>query len=253
MEKGRIYYFSGTGNSYYCAKTLGEKLELKVEKIRRATEPKGEVEYLGIIFPVYAWGPPNIVKEFIKKLEGIEAAYVFVVFTYGGMYGRTLEYTKKLLAKEGLQLNYGAGVKYPDNYIIVFKVPTAERQMKLIGEADKKLGRILKDLRNKKETLEKDKIPARYIPNIVHEYSAKNFRRMGKNLKADARCISCGLCERECPTENIVLAGKKIVFGVRCELCLRCVHICPVKYINYKNRTQDKKRYLNPKVYMVKK
>jgi len=249
MEKGRIYYFSGTGNSHYCAKVLGEKLELKVSKIQKETEVKGEMEYLGIIFPIYALGPPNIVREFIKKLEGVEAAYTFVVFTYGAIYGKALDYTKELLQKEGITLNYGAGVKYPDNYIIAFKVPGEKKQMDIIRDADKKLAKVLKDLQNKNTLIERDKLPARYIPNTVYKYSVKNFKKMGKNLKADERCISCGLCERECPVGNIVVAGKKVVFGVRCELCLRCVHICPEKSINYKDKTQHKKRYLNPKVY----
>lgn len=253
MERGRIYYFSGTGNSYYCAKKIGEKLHLKVEGIRRETEAVGEMEYLGLVFPVYALGPPNIVRDFIRKLDGVEASYVFVVLTYGGAYGKALEYTRDLLKKEGIELSYGGAVRYPDNYIIAFKVPSLDKQMKLIGNGDKKIAGILKDLKVKRKVLERDRIPMRYIPNMVYEYSAKRFRRMGKNLKADDSCISCGLCERECPTKNIVLAGKKIVFGVRCELCLRCVHICPKNSINYKNRTQNKKRYLNPRVYMVKK
>lgn len=249
MKKGEIYYFSGTGNSHYCAKVLGEKLELKVDKIQKNTLPKGEMEYLGLVFPVYALGPPNIVREFIKKLEGVEAAYVFVVLTYGGVYGKGLEYTKELLEKEGLDLSYGTGIKYPDNYIIAFKVPDAKKQMELIGNADKKLARVLKNLREKKELIEKDKMPVRYIPNTIYKYSIKHFKKMGKNLKADESCINCGLCERECPVGNIVQAGKKIVFGVRCELCLRCIHICPKQSINYKNKTQNKKRYLNPKIY----
>jgi len=253
MERGRIYYFSGTGNSYYCAKKISGKLELTLEKITKGSDPKGEVEYLGLVFPIYALGPPNIVREFIKKLESIEASYIFVVFTYGGIYGKALEYTKELLAKERKELSYGSGIKYPDNYIISFKVPDEKKQMKILGEADKKLARVIKELSGKKQELEQDKIPQRYLPNFIYKYSAKHFRSMGKNLKADNRCISCGLCERECPTENIVLAGKKIVFGVRCELCLRCVHICPVKSINYKDKTQNKKRYLNPRVYMLKK
>lgn len=211
------------------------------------------MEYLGLVFPVYALGPPNIVRDFIRKLDGLEASYVFVVLTYGGAYGKALEYTRDLLKKEGIELSYGAAVRYPDNYIIAFKVPSPDKQMKLIGEGDKKIAGILKDLKVKRKVLERDRIPMRYIPNMVYEQSAKRFRRMGKNLKADDSCISCGLCERECPTKNIVLAGKKIVFGVRCELCLRCVHICPKNSINYKNRTQNKKRYLNPRVYMVKK
>ena len=249
MKKGRIYYFSGTGNSHYCAKVLGEKLELKVDKIQKNTLPKGEVEYLGLVFPVYALGPPDIVREFIKKLEGIEAKYIFVVLTYGGIYGKALEYTKELLEKEGLNLSYGTGIKYPDNYIIAFKVPNTKKQLELIANADKKLTRVLKNIREKKELIEKDKVPVRYIPNTVYKFSIKNFKKMGKNLKADENCISCGLCERECPVGNIVQAGKKIVFGVRCELCLRCVHICPKQSINYKNKTQNKRRYLNPKIY----
>ena len=68
-----IYYFSGTGNSKWVAgrlaSILGEHLveigeAIRLEKFRYelATE-----ESIGWVFPVYSWGPPPVVLDFISK------------------------------------------------------------------------------------------------------------------------------------------------------------------------------------------
>jgi ferredoxin/flavodoxin len=250
MKRGSIYYFSGTGNSYYTAKLLGEKLNLSVENIDMKNIPRGSQEYVGIVFPVYAFGPPNIVKKFIEKLEGLEGGYIFVVATYGGQCGPTMNITEKLLKKSRMQLNYAGKVKFPDNYILSFKVPEESKQMDMLEGAHRKINIMAKEILNKAVRIEREKFPFNLIPEKIHFWSASRFRKMGKELKADSKCTLCGLCVRNCPVNNIKMIDKKIVFGVVCELCLRCIHTCPEESINYKNKTQGKRRYLNPKVYM---
>lgn len=250
MKRGTIYYFSGTGNSYYTAKLLGEKLFLSVESMDLKNIPKGEQRYVGFVFPVYAFGPPNIVKKFISKLEGVEADYVFVIPTYGGMAGPTIKITEELLKKSRMEMKYARKIKFPDNYILSFKVPETSKQMEILDRAHKKINFISKEILKGVGIIEKEKFPVNLIPEQIHFWSSHRFRKMGKNLKADSKCTLCGLCVKNCPVNNIKIIDGKVVFGVSCELCLRCVHSCPAEAINYKNKTQGKKRYLNPKIYM---
>jgi ferredoxin len=250
MKRGTIYYFSGTGNSYYTAKLLGEKLFLSVESIDMKNIPRGGQRYVGIVFPVYAFGPPNIVKKFISKLEGLESQYVFVIPTYGGQCGPTIKITERLLKKSRIELNYARKIKFPDNYILSFKVPDTSKQMEILDKAHTKINFIAQEILKESHKVEKEKFPFNLIPEKIHFWSSQKFRKMGKNLKSDSKCTLCGLCVKNCPVDNIKIINDKVVFGVSCELCLRCVHSCPVGAINYKNKTQGKRRYLNPKVFM---
>lgn len=60
---------------------------------------------------------------------------------------------------------------------------------------------------------------------------------------ASDACISCGLCSRECPMENITMKNGRPVWGDRCALCLRCYHRCPVSAIAYGKETDGKGHY----------
>ena len=81
-----IFYFTGTGNSQYAAKTLaaeGERLVSVVECLRKDKydyEP-GPDESVGLVFPVYYGGLPVAVRQFIERLRlSVRPAYL-----YGGL------------------------------------------------------------------------------------------------------------------------------------------------------------------------
>ena len=66
----KIYYFTGTGNSLQIAEDLsGELGESSINKIAEYSGDLIEADTLGIIFPIYFWGLPLIVCEFLKKLN----------------------------------------------------------------------------------------------------------------------------------------------------------------------------------------
>ena len=60
-------------------------------------------------------------------------------------------------------------------------------------------------------------------------------------------CISCGMCERSCPSECITVKGKKkegkkkktlALFKLdftKCSLCGTCVEVCPTQALEYSN------------------
>ena len=69
-----IYYYSGCGNSRWVAGELsgrlGESLVFIPEAIRAGEyDMPCEERTLGLVFPVYAWGVPAIVREFVRKMQ----------------------------------------------------------------------------------------------------------------------------------------------------------------------------------------
>ncbi len=48
----------------------------------------------------------------------------------------------------------------------------------------------------------------------------------------ESRCISCGSCQRICPSQAIVVAKEAKTWQIdrlRCVVCRACVDVCPVK------------------------
>ena len=86
-----VFYFSGTGNSYHVAKKLAEGLGEKMIDMARATREDAyeytlkKGEKLGFVFPVHAWAPPQMVEQFVQRLELYyeEDVYTYAVCTCG--------------------------------------------------------------------------------------------------------------------------------------------------------------------------
>ncbi|HOG43673.1 MAG TPA: EFR1 family ferrodoxin, partial [bacterium] len=82
--KSVVYYFTGTGNSLVAARDIANALkaelfpipvEVKKDKIQT------DAQKIVIVFPVYAWGPPVIVREFVKKIEEVANKKILVLTT----------------------------------------------------------------------------------------------------------------------------------------------------------------------------
>jgi ferredoxin len=72
---------------------------------------------------------------------------------------------------------------------------------------------------------------------------------MDKNLNISNDCSKCGICKKVCPVNNIDMdADGKPFYLHHCEHCLSCLQHCPAKAINYKNLTQNRKRYTHPDI-----
>lgn len=102
-----IFYFSGTGNSYAAAKSIADKQNDRLLSIARENEKQdaeyafGENELLGFVYPVYAWGPPKIVLDFIGKMKVLAGKpYVFSLSTCGGQEGNTTRCKKRCIEKD---------------------------------------------------------------------------------------------------------------------------------------------------------
>jgi len=60
----------------------------------------------------------------------------------------------------------------------------------------------------------------------------KNPLSRGHVTIDESRCISCGTCQRKCPSQAIVLSKEAKTWQIdrlRCVVCNSCVDTCPVK------------------------
>ena len=69
--KTTIYYFSGTGNSLKIARDIAEKLEecelIPIAKVWQQDQLASTSKNVGFIFPLYYFGLPKIVYDFIMN------------------------------------------------------------------------------------------------------------------------------------------------------------------------------------------
>ena len=118
--KTKIFYFTGTGNSLAVAKNIGSELG-DTELVSIPAVIKGDIiadtPVIGLVFPVYIWGMPNMVVDFVNKLKLDNNQYIFAVATCAGIPGETLIQLQKTLQKGGSNLDAGFIVKEAPNTI----------------------------------------------------------------------------------------------------------------------------------------
>jgi ferredoxin len=249
--KTSIYYFSGTGNSLKVAKDLSEKLGgttlISIPKAIKS-EIDTSVDNIGIVFPVYCWGMPLIVDEFIKKLRTEHAKYFFAIATCGGSAAGTLLQTQKRLAQQSIKLSSGLVVQMPTNYIIWGGAISEERQKVMFENWVNRMDHIANTIRKQEEGgIESGSMLANFfLSKALYSVSMPQFPKMDKSFWADNKCDHCGICSRVCPVDNIQINKGKPTWNHKCEQCLACIQWCPKQAIQYGKKTQERERYTNP-------
>jgi ferredoxin len=253
-----IYYFSGTGNSYYVAKTIRDNIGAILKPF--VSLKKGDIieaEILCFVFPVYDFKPPKKLTEIIENLSKISADYTVAIATYGVALSSTLEHFKKTLKTKGVTLSVGFGIKSPHNAVgsIGF---TDEEYTKRLITADKKICDIVLDIQKRtvgkieKTTIFEDMTIIRQFPHILKFLAILLFRgTRSLDFTVSEDCVSCYRCITICPIDNIQWLDGKPVFGKDCVSCFACLQWCPKSAIHigkYSFKEICMKHYHHPKV-----
>lgn len=255
-----IFYFSGTGNSQWVANALsvalGEPVVSIAEELKTGKKefvcPLRDDEKVLFVFPVHAWGPAVPVARFIAglKLTGYDKQPVYSVSTCGDECGYTDDMMQKALAKRGITLTSSYSVIMPDNYILMpgFNVDSKEIEQQKLDKAPAAVAAIAEAIKGSKIVNLYKKGSLAYVKSCWVYPLFTNFA-IGKNsFWVTDDCISCGLCQRICPTGTITLADGKPVWADTCVQCVACIHRCPVRAIEYGKISLKKGRYHHPDV-----
>ena len=92
-----ICYFSGTGNTRLVAEALGALLDDAITPITTAPSVIEDAT-LGLVFPIYAWGMPEIFAKWLKDVKiSAQVSYIYMVCTCGDDIGCTDKTLRKSL------------------------------------------------------------------------------------------------------------------------------------------------------------
>ncbi|MDP4180401.1 MAG: EFR1 family ferrodoxin [Bacillota bacterium] len=251
MADTTIYYFSGTGNSYYVASALQKKLKdcnmVAITQVYKNSQIDPESKRVGFVFPLYFQSMPKVVMDLVDKINLSKAEYVFAVVTRGGKgyQGGVLRHMKKLLKDKNVELNLGQYIQLPDNYLPILKVPKEAARKKMFMMAEGKIETIARSINSDSNIMENE--VASFLRPLMHNRFLKNLNSVDEGFYINEKCNSCGMCEKICKFDNIKLDNGKPKWQHNCQLCLACMNYCPVSAIEH-GRSKGKERYNHPAV-----
>lgn len=245
-----IFYFSGTGNCLKVARDLAKELgSADLVNIAKAAQgvPDLSADRIGLVYPVYAFGMPFIVTEFVKKFNADKNKYFFAIVTASKVTGDTLGQNARLLRRQGIKLDAGFFIPMPSNYTPFGEAEPLEVQQKTFRAEEKRVKEIAVIIRERREgPIERGNFLFRPIARGINKLAAGVMHGEDKNFWAEDTCIACGTCARVCPADNIRIVDKKPQWRHHCEQCFACLQWCPKEAIQYGRRTKGRKRYQNP-------
>ncbi|MFA6379420.1 MAG: EFR1 family ferrodoxin [Candidatus Omnitrophota bacterium] len=248
-----IYYFSATGNSLIVARDIARGLDnADLVPISKASEAGSSPVYdtVGFVFPVYMFGLPLIVADFLKSVKIKPGAYVFSVATFGGLQGRAHSLAKTILRKRTVSLSAGFSVMMPGNYTPLYGAIAQEKQDEMFKRQDIKTRQIVDCVREKRTSAleEKPFLLNFLLYAILYKGGSSQIPLSAKGFWFTEACTRCGLCSKVCPVSNIVMQNEKPSWLTHCQHCMACLQWCPEEAIQYKKATFGKKRYHHPGV-----
>jgi len=274
-----IFYFSGTGNSKWAAKTLaletGDTLVSIPEVINSNCSFTIEKdEHVGFIFPIHGWRVPNIVKEFLTKLTiktlGEDTSHVkhycFCLVTAGDSIGKAMErfqqQLKSVTVNDALSLKAVCSLIMPESYVGLpgMDVDTKEKELEkkeLASKQLKEFSNILKQRPHKDSNqiwgwnqLIRGPIPSFFSGPVGGFF--ERFLITDKPFHVDnRRCVKCGICANVCPVSDIkggLGYEPEWLHNGKCLTCFSCYHHCPHHAIEFGKRTQKKGQYFYNKL-----
>ena len=242
-----VFFFSGTGNSQWVAEQLAiltKDAPVNIASLMAGGNcggitPDGRTDCMGLVFPIYAWGAPGIVAEFLDAWEQNNDAYRYGVCTCGDDAGYGMEKLRKRFP-----WNAAWSVAMPNNYIPMYDVDSPGVVLEKIAAARDRLPKIAEMINARATATDIHRGPHAGLKTYLVNPLFKRLATSTRPFMADDTCTGCGLCAGNCPCGAIQMAeGKPVWIKKRCLQCMACIHHCPAAAIQYGKATRGRGRY----------
>jgi len=265
-----IYYFSGTGNTFYVAKELQKRI-IDSKLIPIVSLLKQEIieihgETVGFVSPLHGMTVPIPVKIFLKKIKLKSVEYIFSIATRGGTKCFAFKKINQILKRNRkcLDSTFILTMINNDPKFKVYEIPISENISKVESKIQTRLDSISKIIINKERYKEKDSDyidfpfikPVNYLLErlVLLGMFWADVSHTNNYFYADSKCTGCGICEKVCLSQKIKMINKKPVWqkNVKCYLCYTCLNYCPEQAVQIKSKiymksyTDKNGRYPHP-------
>ena len=227
-----IVYFSGTGNTEKVLKEFEsffkiQNNEVKMIKIESGEYIPTDIDILIIGYPVHAFNAPKIVLDYFNNISFFkEDLPTYIVKTSGE--GLTLNNGSSnkltsILKNKGITIFNEYHYLMPYNIIFRHSDKMAYKMWKIVLEL---IPLDAKEILDKKRIVIKYSLGTKFVSNALR-IEQPGAHIIGSGFEVNNNCIHCGLCEKNCPTKNIIIKNNKVYFKEKCIICMRCVFNCP--------------------------
>jgi ferredoxin/flavodoxin len=255
-----IFFFSGTGNTWWVSELLARKLNrLGFKSQSYSIEQVNEKEInnltlasdvIGLGFPIYGSDVPRIFNDFLDslpKLENEKATLGFV--TQLAWSGDGMNFLKRDLLQKGYALKWSAEFNMPNNIALpIFPLPYSsnlEDFAPQLKRCEQKAETLCAKIADNTLSLEHSGFLAglsawvqRGPFRLVHDWGRKFW-----SVDAEA-CTGCERCAQLCPVGNIEMRNGLPIYADQCTYCMRCFNYCPtyaIHYLGMKNTQLERK------------
>ena len=243
-----IIYFTGTGNSRYLSIALSELLDDEYVDSSSYMQKEAAGDFYSdkpyiFVFPIYAWRMPHVLENFIRKSEFSGNTCTYFIMNCSGDNGNAVSYIRKLCLDKKFEFMGIKTIIMPENYVALYPIASPENEHKIIENANNVLLKA-SDIIKERKIFEDHSISLadKMKSGPVNELFFKCLVKYKKFYVTDA-CISCGLCEKNCPLGNIELVNGKPEWKEQCTHCMACISSCPKEAIEYGSSTKGRRRY----------
>lgn len=242
-KKLGIYVFSGTGNTFKCAKIYAKALseeyeatiiEIKLADIKNSSIPNpNEFDLLGFGYPIYGFNPTWLFVKYLKALPKLDNKIPTFFFKSSGeplhVNDGSSSKSMRILRRKNYDILSERHIVMPYNMIFRHSDEMAKMMYKYALGYIEEHSQSIKELKHEKLGTNIFNHMVSGIVRIIWPFSHLH----GPAFKVDSKkCIKCQKCINNCPCNNIYINKKGVIrFHTNCSLCVRCSFLCPTNAI----------------------
>ena len=268
-----IFYFSGTGNTWWCGEELKKELEIQNKTVAMYSLENSELKKSGAVekiindvdhviigYPTYGSDLPNNMRDFVNGLPKVQGNRKFSVFcTQAAFTGDGNIYFKEAVEQKGYKFLQSIQINMTTNFNVAM-LPFSLSKPASGKKLEKKKAKALKKIKklaikiNEEQTYIEGRRFYQILGGRIQRYffrkEEKKFPIYFKFIKEN--CVNCNLCVKNCPTKNLFFNDSEELDWMckdNCILCFRCYNFCPNNAIAFgkKIKSPDKcVRYKGP-------